>query len=279
MHQIFIEKARAIHEEMMMQEEPVLGGDKAEDLADDIAEIEAEEHYDEDTDMEDADDVSDAVEDLSDEMEVDAEEDEVDMEMDADEDEDMDTHADEADMSDEDHDEEVEDVDHKLMDLEAAIEELRKEFEALEDVDHADDAAEEEKVDEAWEAEIDEADYDDLAEGIAHELDTVTAAKSGEVGSGKFARAEVSTHSPVPPTQKDQMGAKPVKTGQGKKAQGFDREAAPASKDMGAGTGRRKDAEDHKHPVSKEGSTKALLNKDRSEGFGAPNTKSPIQGR
>lgn len=281
LHQIFIEKARAIHEEMMMQEEPEMGGDATEDLADDIAEIEAEEHYDEDTDMEDADDVSDAVEDLSDEMEVDADEEEVDMEMDADEDEDMaDMDAADADMeADEDSDEEVEDIDHKLMDLEAAIEELRKEFEALEDVDSADADAEEEKVDEAWEAEIDEADYDDLAEGIAHELDTVTAAKSGEVGSGKFARAEVSTHSPVPPTQKDQMGAKPVKTGLGKKAQGYDREMAPVSKDMGAGTGRRKDAEDHKHPVSKEGSTKALLNKDRSEGFGAPNTRSPIQGR
>lgn len=290
LHQIFIEKARAIHEEMM-QDDPELGGDMTEDL---LKEIDAEERYHEDTDMEDDDDhdVDDAVEDLSDEMEISDEEDE---DMDSDVmDDDMDD-ADDEEVSDQDvavtADDDAEygtedDVDHKLMDLEAAIEELRKEFESMQDheeqvdsdadadEDHQDDV----KVDEAWEAELDE-EFDDLAEGIAHELDTVLAPKAGEVGAGKFARAEVHTHSPVPATQKDNMGAKPVKTGQGKKAQGYDREAAPVSKDLGAGTGRRKDAEDNKKVVSKEGDPRAKLNKDRSEGFGAPNTRSPIQGR
>lgn len=286
LHQIFIEKARAIHEEMMADDEhmdeDMLGGDMGDDLKQDIAEIDAEEHYEEATDMEDDVDVEDAVEDLGDEMDMgddeaeDADDVEVEDEVDVDMDVDMEEPADEADE---------EDMEHKLHDLESAIEELKKEFEALESGEDAEDmgadeeAEDEEHMDEAWET-MDEADdFDALDEGIAHDLDTVTAPKSGEAGSGKFARAEVSTHSPVPPTQKDMMGAKPVKTGLGKKAQGYDLEAAPASKSLGAGTGRRKDAEDNKHPVSKEGDTSALLNKDRSEGFGAPNTRSPISGR
>ena len=288
LHQIFIEKARAIHEEMMADDEhmdeDMLGGDMGDDLKQDIAEIDAEEHYEEATDMEDDVDVEDAVEDLGDEMDMgdDEAEDADDVEVEDEVDVDMDMGADMEEPADEAGEE---DMEHKLHDLESAIEELKKEFEALESGEDAEDmgadedAEDEEHMDEAWET-MDEADdFDALDEGIAHDLDTVTAPKSGEAGSGKFARAEVSTHSPVPATQKDMMGAKPVKTGQGKKAQGYDLEAAPASKSLGAGTGRRKDAEDHKHPVSKEGDTSALLNKDRSEGFGAPNTKSPISGR
>lgn len=287
LHQIFIEKARAIHEEMM-QDDVTMGGDHTEDL---LKEIDNEEKYEEDTDMEDADDdddVADAVEDLSDELEMD-DDDDADMDvMDSDEDmdaDDVDMAADDADMDDADAEYgSAEDVEHKLMDLESAIEELRKEFEAMESGadDSADDDMDDEdevKVDEAWEAMDEEDDFDDLAEGIAHELAQITAPKAGEVGAGKFARAETNTHSPVPSTQKDVMGAKAVKTGQGKKAQGYDREAAPESKSLGGGTGRRKDAEDNKKVVSKEGDPRALLNKDRSEGFGAANTRSPIQGR
>jgi hypothetical protein len=291
LHQIFIEKARAIHEEMM-QDDVHMGGDETEDL---LKEIEAEEQYEEDTDMEDADDdVADAVEDLSDELEMD-DDDDADMDvMDADEDMDADdadaadtadADADAADTADADAEYGTEDdVEHKLMDLESAIEELRKEFEAMEsgtdDSAHADMEDEDEvKVDEAWEVVDEEDDFDDLAEGIAHELAQITAPKAGEVGAGKFARAETNTHSPVPSSQKDVMGAKAVKTGQGKKAQGYDRETAPESKSLGGGTGRRKDAEDNKKVVSKEGDPRALLNKDRSEGFGAANTRSPIQGR
>jgi hypothetical protein len=296
LHQIFIEKARAIHEEMM-HEDP----DSNEAL---LAEIDAEEGFYEESDDED-DDVADAVEDLSDELEVSDDEESDEDDMDAD---DMDDEDDDDDMSDdhedsdmEDDDAEVtsdddaeygtpEDVDHKLMDLEAAIEELRKEFESMQDHEDADDSEDADlevgskddleadvKVDEAWEFRMDE-EFDDLAEGIAHELDTIVAPKMGEVGAGKFARAETSTHSPVPASQKDHMGARPVKTGQGKKAQGYDREAAPVSKSLG-GENRRKHAEDNKKVISKEGDARAKLNKDRSEGFGAPNTRSPIQGR
>lgn len=289
LHQIFIEKARAIHEEMM-HDDPEMGGDHTEDL---LKEIDAEEHMGEAEEMEDADDVDSAVADLSDEMDVDMESDEddvsveddmADMDTDAhmDSDEvDMDMDAEEVDVA----PESDEDMEHKIMDLEAAIEELKKEFEALEDGDQeeadadVDADAEEDKVDESWET-MDEADdFDDLEESIAAELATITAPKGGEVGAGKFAREEANTHSPVPRTQKDQMGAKPVKTGEGKKASGYDREAAPSSHSLGAGTGRRKDAEDNKKHVSKEGDSSALLNKGSSEGFGAVNSRSPIQGR
>jgi hypothetical protein len=41
-------------------------------------------------------------------------------------------------------------------------------------------------------------------------------------------------------------------------------------------TNRRKKASDEMTHVSKEGSTKAMLNKDRSEGFGAANVRSPL---
>jgi hypothetical protein len=74
------------------------------------------------------------------------------------------------------------------------------------------------------------------------------------------------------------MGAKPVKTGQGAKASGYDLQKAPESKSMNL-TNRRKDAEDGKHPVSKEGDSAALLNKGTSAGYGAVNTRSPISGR
>jgi hypothetical protein len=109
------------------------------------------------------------------------------------------------------------------------------------------------------------------------DLDIVQAAKRGEVGSGRFSPAETNTRSPVPPTQTDMMGARPVKTGQGPKASGYDRQSAPDSKSMNL-SNRRRDAEDGKHPVSKEGDAAALLNKGTSAGYGAVNTKSPISG-
>lgn len=111
------------------------------------------------------------------------------------------------------------------------------------------------------------------------DLETVQAAKGGEVGSGKFARAETNTRSPVPTTQKDTMGARPVVTGKGSKASGYDRQAAPSSQELSGTANRRKKSTDGMSAVSKEGSAKAMLNKDRSEGFGAPGTRSPISGK
>jgi hypothetical protein len=293
LHQIFIEKARAIHEEMMSHDEDMdedyMGenqGDKlAQDIESDLNEIDAEEHYGAST-MEAHDDeldVEDAEEDLSDELE--------DME-------DVEDADDMTDMGDEEvEDEDITQVDmeaphmddeddgEKIHDLEQAIAELKAEFEALKgevegDASSAEDHEDADKMAEAWESDTDDLseddDYDDLAENV--DLDVVHAAKGGEVGSGKFAPAETNKHSPVPASQSDMMGARPVKTGQGAKASGYDRQSAPDSKSMNL-SNRRKDADDGKQAVSKEGDSGALLNKGTSAGYGAVNTRSPISGR
>jgi hypothetical protein len=304
LHQIFIEKARAIHEEMMQEEdddldEELLKGDKTRDFVTDLEAdeemIKNEQHFSpmegEDMDADDAD-MDDAVEDLGDELEdmdaddADMGDEEVEVDMD-DEDMTMDDDAEDMtmDMGGEDHADGSEE--DRIEDLEAAIEALKAEFEALkhegdehegdehEGAEHEGDehAEEEEDVAEAWET-MDE-EFDHLDENI--DLDTVTTAKGGEVGSGKFARAEGNTRSPVANTRSD-MGAKAVVTGKGAKASGYERQAAPTSASMGANN-RLKKSTQGMSPVSKEGSTKALLNKDRSEGFGAPNTTSPIRGK
>lgn len=302
LHQIFIEKARAIHEEMMAHDdmdEDMMGGDQGEKLAHDIEsdlnEIDAEEHYGASTmEAEDEDmDVADAEEDLSDELEdmgdMEDMEDVEDVE-DADDQPEMDAEEVEGD------EEDVTQVDMEapsddegtteIHDLEQAIAELKAEFAALKDEvegEHSDDESmmgDEDKVAEAWESDTDDLeeddDYNDLAENV--DLEAVHAAKGGEVGSGRYAPAETNTRSPVPTTQTDYMGARPVKTGQGTKASGYDRQSAPDSKSMGL-SNRRKDAEDGKRPVSKEGDASALLNKGTSAGFGTVNTRSPISGR
>ena len=294
LHQIFIEKARAIHEEMMAHdedmEEDMMGGDHGEKLTheieSDLNEIDAEEHYGAST-MEAEDDVSDAEEDLSDELEDMGDMDDMEDVEDADDmpemgDEEVeDEEVTQVDMEEPDMD--AEDDGEKIHDLEQAIAELKAEFEALKGEVEGDDTSaehdeDEDKVAEAWESDTDDLaeDYDDLAENV--DLETVHAAKGGEVGSGKFAPAETNKHSPVPASQSDMMGARPVKTGQGPKASGYDRQSAPDSKSMNL-SNRRKDAEDGKHPVSKEGDSGALLNKGTSAGFGTVNTRSPISGR
>jgi hypothetical protein len=272
--------------------EETMGGDYGEKLTDeiesDLHEIDAEEHYgtstmeaEHDMDVEDAEeDLSDELEDMHDMEDMEDVEDADDMPEMGDE-EVEDTEVTQVDM--EEPEMGAEDDGEKIHDLEQAIAELKAEFEALkgevegeeassEDHDHED------KVAEAWESDTDdlEEDYDDLAENV--DLETVHAAKGGEVGRGKFAPAETNTHSPVPSSQSDMMGARPVKTGQGPKVSGYDRQSAPDSKSMGL-SNRRKDAEDGKHPVSKEGDSAALLNKGTSAGYGAVNTRSPISGR
>ena len=287
-HQIFIEKARAIFEEMMSHdedmEEDMLGGDQGEHLADEIEddqhEIDAEEHYAPMEGMDTEEDTDDDVDDLGDELEVTDIEDVDDMDAD-DEDEEI-----EVDMDDE-HDtdmdsEHAEGEEERISDLEAAIAELKAEFEALKheeagEQEHAEDMEADADVEESWESDMDESDeFDGLSENI--DLAAVTVAKGGEVGSGKFARAETNTRSPVPTTQKDTMGAKPVVTGKGAKYSGYDLQSAPTSASMGAKANRKK-ATDGMSAVSKEGNAKALINKDRSEGFGTGNQKSPISGK
>ena len=295
LHQIFIEKARAIHEEMINDDmdedmDEAMGGDHdpTHEIQANLEEIDAEHAYGSGSSMSEEEDmdVEDAEEDLSDELEDDDMTDMADME----DPDDMDMGDEEvegeedADMTQVDMDHEGED--DQIHDLEQAIAELKAEFAALKDEvegghdhdDNADHEAGEEHEDEmaeAW-AMDDTSDFDDLAENV--DLEAVHAAKGGEVGSGRYAPAETNKHSPVPSSQRDMMGARPVKTGQGTKASGYDRQSAPDSKSMGL-SNRRRDAEDGKRPVSKEGDASALLNKGTSAGYGAVNTKSPISGR
>lgn len=307
LHQIFIEKARAIHEEMMHDEdmeEDMMGGDQGEKLADeiesDLNEIDAEEHYGAHMEAEDDEvDVEDAEEDLSGELtdmdDMAGVEDADDVDM-SDEEMDMGDEHDMTDVSMDDEPMDTSDADEgQIHDLEQAIAELKAEFAALKDevegegdhdadmggdeaTDMDDESTDDAKVAESWEDDTDDLDedFDDLAENV--DLEAVHAAKGGEVGSGKYAPAETNTRSPIPSTQTDNMGARPVKTGQGAKASGYDRERAPESKSMNL-TNRRKDADFGKHAVSKEGDSAALLNKGTSAGYGAVNTRSPISGR
>ena len=273
LHQLFIEKARAIHEELMSEddmEEETLGGDKGLGLGDeirsDIEEVENEEHYGDGT-MEDVD-LDDAVDDLSDELGDD--EDEVDV-ADHDDEEDMDADAEEMD-----HDEESQE--ERISDLEQEIEELKALYADLNDggTHHEEEGEEEEGVDENWMDETDDLEeWDDLEESLDLETVAVNAKKAAEVGSGKFARPEANTKSAVASNAPNMNGAKPVVT-KSKNHSGYGMESAPTSGDMKLGDNRRKKSTQDTSHVSKEGSTKALINKDRSEGFGAPNQKSPI---
>lgn len=291
LHQIFIEKARAIHEDLMTQEEEDLsvggtGDDEddflsgvkshSDDIEDDEDEIEFEEIMSEDDDAEvsDSDDMDDMVD--GDVADIDA--------------------GDEEGMEHETG--EMQGMEQGIDALSKALEELQAEFDRLqghdageeEDQEHGElvdmgdegdddhdvmDAGEEGDVEEDW---LHEDQWDDLAENV--NLDTVTTdmlssqKTPGEVGSGKFA-SDVgrSAKSPVPASQKERMGAKPVETGKGATASGFERQSAPSSATLKhtQGDNRRSKSTQGMSEVSKEGASGALLNKS-TEG----NKKSPL---
>lgn len=308
LHQVFIEKARKIHEELISQDEldemEHLGGDEGEELEDDLKmhdahleeledEIEAEETMaeEEDLDVDVADDGADLELDVEDGMD--------------DAGEDMGAEAGEAD--------EMDAIEDTIGDLEDALAELKAEFERLEsgeesesdeedadadmdseeasmdaedadmdaedadmDAEDAEEDAEEdeEEMDESWL----EEDFDDLAEAV--ELEKVSVSMGGEVGSGKGQGAPADkSKSPVPASQTTRMGAKPVAV-DSKNHSGYNKETAPSSKDMGLAN-RRKKADAGMSKVSKEGNSSAAINKTASE-FGAdtvgknsPLSKSP----
>jgi hypothetical protein len=72
-------------------------------------------------------------------------------------------------------------------------------------------------------------DFADLAEAI--ELEKVAVPHSGEVGSGKYSPrdADAKSKSPVPPSQTERFGAKPIKTGAGPHASGYAMQTPPSS--------------------------------------------------
>ncbi len=305
LHQVFIEKARKIHEELISQDDleemEHMGGDEGEELEDDITshdahlkeltdEIESEETMHEASD----DDDLDADLDMSDDMDMDdldadldmadADDDMADAEMDmVDADDDVDMGDDDGAMS---------DIEDSLGDLEDALAALKAEFEKLEGGEDFEDMEGEEEVDDMEDSEEDseedmedaeddmedaeddeekmdeswlEEDFDDLAEAI--ELEKVSVTMGGEVGSGKGQGVPADkAKSPVPASQTSRLGAKPVSV-DSKHHSGYNKETAPSSKDMGL-TNRRKKAEAGMSKVSKEGDSSAAINKTASE-FGA----------
>jgi len=287
LHQVFIEKARQIHEELISAEEmdeETLGGDEGKDLRHDVMhhsdhisdlndEIESEEIMGEDAemDMDDAEmDMDDAEEDLGDAM--------------------SDAEGAEHDVMD--------DIEGTMGDLETALAKLKAEFEELEAAegaeDHMDGMGDDEmsmdgdemQGSEEGEEEMDEMfteeDFDDLAEAV--ELEKVTIPTKGEVGAGKFSPKDADTKqdSPVPPSQTTRFGAAPIKTGTGPKADGYALQAAPKSDKLPIlpKTNQRKtDTEGMENEQSgkygaKEDSKSALDTTDKT--FGKGNQTSPL---
>lgn len=304
LHQVFIEKARAIHEELMSTDE-----DMDEMSHSDMDEMSHEgmdetEHSDEEMD-EMVGGSGDMGKDLTNEIK--AMEDEVDFEetMSEDEEEELDITAEEPSL---DTDEtgmavsgDMSSIEKSMHSLEDALAELKAEFEKLEagagdsesddmemsmdDQEGADDLAAgaeeeaegeeeeadgeeeeaegEEEMDESWD--LDE-DFDDLAESLDLEVVTkdmeksqktptdIGSASSG-MGLGKDAK------SPTPPSQTTRYGAKPVETGKGPTAKGYNLETPPKSSQLPeTGDNRRKKAEQGMKKMSKEGAPAAKLN-------------------
>jgi len=280
LHQVFIEKARAIHEELMGHdedmEEMVSGtGDEGKDLTNDIKTMKDEIDFEETMSEDDLGEFK-ATADDEDEMEL----------MGDDEDDD----AGDMDMGDSDADTDGDfgGIEDKMHDLESALAELKAEFEKLEAEESGETASDEEgeeeegeeeegeeeegEMEESWD--LDE-DFDDLAESLDLEVITKDMEKSQkseeEVGRGRSGMAiDKNAKSPLPKSQTSRYGAKPVETGKGPTHNGYNLEAAPKSgmlPDMKADN-RRKKSTDGASKMSKEGNGSAMLNKTKSE-FGA----------
>lgn len=292
LHQVFIEKARAIHEEMMSMEDEEMdetvggSGDMGQDLTDDIEAMEDEIDFEETMSEEEMSEFMDKTDDeVEDEIEVDVTGDEP--------------------AGEEDHEEheDVASLEKPLDMLAAALQELRAEYDRIQSGDHSeeDEAGEEEEAGEEDQksegmdhelAESDEEeeqeesmeldeDFDDLAESLDLEVverDVLKTMKSpkdvGAASSGMTTGGDAK--SPLPKSQTTRMGAGPVETGKGPTENGYGLKSAPKSADMGLGDNRRKKSTDGSSKVSKEGNSSALINKSTSDGFGAINNTSPL---
>ena len=263
LHQVFIEKARKIHEDIMshddMEEDDVMGGDMGDDFRHDV--------------MGKHNDHLRGISDEIDNEETMAEEEGDDMDdMGGDDMDDMDKEG-------------MSSIEDTIGDLEDALAELKAEFDRLEGGEEGEDdvagddmepdmdgeeegddmepKGDEEEMDESW---LDE-DWDELAEAI--ELEKVKVPTSGEVGSGTYnsADANAKAKSPIATSQTSRMGAKPISV-KDTPHRNYERETAPTSKSMDL-SNRRKTAMTGMGKVSKEGnSPNAMINKTKSE-FGA----------
>lgn len=303
LHRVFIEKARAIHEELMGMDEEQNefggSGDRGRDLKHEIGAMEDEIDFEETLGEEGDDEMSNDIDGGMPAMGGD---------------EGM--PGEEPDMGMDDMDGEMGDdvpgapplIADKMHNLEDALAELKAAFagdadedsddvdaddemndmageEAGEDhmepdgdeIDGVEPAADDEEVDEANSWELDE-DFDDLAESLDLEVvinDMEKGQKvAGEVGSGKSGMAiDKAAKSPLPSSQKDRLGARPVVT-KAKEHTGYNLEGAPSSAKLSIlpTDNRRKKADNDMSKVSKEGNGAALLNKS-----GEPSNKmSPL---
>lgn len=297
LHQVFIEKARAIHEEMMSyddnaEDECGGSGDEDKDFRNDVnarghhnphsqavdAQIRAmENEIDfEETMNEDGLDEFKATTDDEDELKLDGND-----EMDSD------VHADSG-MGDEDGDHTA--IMGKVSDLETALAALKAEFNKLEaeengegeseedDESEEDGEGEEDEDSESWE--LDE-DFDDIAESLDLEVVTKDMEKSvpaKDIGAAQSGMSDGNkARSPLPPSQTSRFGAKPVETGTGPTHKGYDRQTAPTSSmdalkiadpDM-KDDNRRKTASTGTNRVSKEGNKPASALNTTAKQFGA----------
>jgi hypothetical protein len=311
LHQIFIEKARAIHEDLMTQEEgdefgmdgsgsdedDFLDATKRHDsgISNDEDEIEFEEIMSEEEDdmATDDDDMADVVDDQAGEDDMDSEDD-------------MDDMGGQDDMGSEAG--EMQGMEKGIDALSKALQDLQTEFDRLQgheageeqageegedDMDFGDEEGgddvmdgeegEEGEVEEDWLHE--EEDWEDLEEGL--KLDVVTAdmlnqqKTPGEVGNGPKFAGDVGrgVKSPLPASQKDRMGAGPVTMGKGAEKSGYERESAPSSATLKhtQGDNRRSKATQNMTPVSKEGAAGALLNKSTEGNKRSPLSRAPAK--
>lgn len=283
LRQVFIEKARAIHEELMNADEEDMdesvggSGDEGVDLTAEIQDMDDEIDFEqtmseEETDVEVGDEV-----------------------VDGDDSESFDANGSEEVPSEpvEIPAEDVDDVESKMQDLESALDALKAKFNSMnggdeekeiETVDFGSDddseggedfavGDEEEVVDENWAT---ESDFDDLAESLDLEVvekDVTKKVAAKDVGSASSGMSNGNdAKSPVAKSQAVRMGAKPVEV-KGPNVNGYERPAAPkADKLPVPASPTRKKSTDTTTKVSKEGDSAALLNKGDSEG----NKMSPL---
>lgn len=282
LHQVFIDTARAIHEEMMNADDDMeqevdenIGGtgDLGKDLTGEIKALEDEIDF-EQTMSEDDEDIDVVSTDVVDDSDAD----DAMMAVDAD----MDATVDAEDGT-------ISGAEEALGDLETALAALRAQFDKLENGDDSDmpsddevavddevDAVDSEVDSEEVEDEVDESDdnwalddeFDDLAESLDLEVVTKNMEKSvpaEDVGAASSGMSDGNNaKSVVPPSQTTRWGAKPVKTGEGSKPNGFKLETPPKSDKMSdmKSDNRRKKATDGTKKVSKDGATGALLNQN-----------------
>lgn len=289
LHEVFIEKARAIHEELMATEDEMTEADHDQDHEmheeDEVDEAFVFEKDHDDMHMEGDHTVGgsgDMGKDLTDEIEH--MEGEIDFEetmSETEDDEELDV-ADEApaevDGDAESLSDEMEEVDDKFGELQAALDALKAAFNEIND-GGAGEEEEEVEVKMAAEGSMDlDEDFDDLAESLDLEvvekdpLKTMKTAKDVGAASGGMTVGN-DAKSPVPKSQEKRMGAGPVETGKGPTESGYKLETAPKSHDMGLGDNRRKKAEDGSSKVAAPSNVDKASNKTSPLSKGGQNLK------